>query len=61
MPAITRAAIRTFIDGAVPHKNDPDPNNDKASSIAPLRPIISDSFPYSGVKQHTDSKYEVPM
>jgi len=61
MPAIARAAIRTFIDGAIPHNNVPEPNNESARSIAPLRPRMSDSLPYNGVKQHTDSKYEVPM
>ena len=61
MPAIARAAIRTFIDGAIPHSSVPEPNSDNANSNAPLRPRMSDSLPYNGVKQHTDSKYEVPM
>ena len=53
--------MRTSIDGAMPHSNVPELNNDKAKSIAPLRPRMSDSLPYNGVKQHTDSKYAVPM
>lgn len=53
--------MRTFIDGAMPHNSVPKPNKDNAKSIAPLRPRMSDSLPYNGVKQHTDSKYAVPM
>jgi hypothetical protein len=60
MPATARAAIRTSIS-AKPHSNVPEPNNDNAKSIAPLRPRMSDSLPYNGVKQHTDSKYAAPM
>lgn len=61
MPAIARAAMRTSIEGAMPQINVPELNNDKAKSIAPLRPSMSDSLPYNGVKQHTDSRYAVPM
>lgn len=61
MPAIARAAMRMFIDEAIPHNNVPEPNNDNANSIAPLRPRMSDSLPYNGVKQQTESKYAVPM
>jgi len=61
MPAAVRAAIRISIDGAKPHSNVPEPNNDDANSVALLRPRMSDSLPYNGVKQHTDSKYAVPM
>jgi len=61
MPAIARATMRMSIDGAMPHSSVPDPNNDNANSMAPLRPMMSDNLPYNGVKQHTESKYEVPM
>ena len=53
--------MRTSIDDAMPHSSVPDPNNDRANSIAPLRPRMSESLPYNGVKQHTESKYVVPM
>ena len=58
---MARAAIRTFIEGAMPHNNVPEPNSDNANNIAPLRPRMSASLPYSGVKQQTDNKYAVPM
>lgn len=36
------------------------PKRLNASKIAPLRPMMSHSRPYIGVKQQTDNKYEVP-
>jgi len=61
IPATARAAIKAPIEGAKPHSMVPDPNKDRASNIAPFRPRMSAKRPYRGVKQQTDSRYDVPM
>ena len=72
IPAMARAAMSTCIDGARPQSIVPDPrteykgrkfeeikclpNKERAKSMAPFLPSMSDSRPYKGVKQQTDKR-----